>query len=75
VTTFIQRSLDNSKQKAINDCLDKLTTLPQGIADAEAALEKSKAAGAADVVIQSQENALALLKLKLEMYQQYCGDL
>ncbi|HWR31204.1 MAG TPA: extracellular solute-binding protein [Negativicutes bacterium] len=75
MTTFIQRSLDNSKLKAINDCLDKLVTLPQGIADAEAALEKSKADGAADVVIQSQENALALLKLKLEMYQQYCGDL
>lgn len=73
--TFNQKAIQNSKQKAIDDCRDKLNTLPDGIAEAETKLEELKSKGAAEDLLKAQENSINLLKLKLELYQQYCADL
>lgn len=73
--TYNERVIANSKQKAVNDCRDKLNTLPEGISEAETKLEELKSGNAAEAVIEAQEKSIALLKLKLDMYQQYCTDL
>jgi ABC-type sugar transport system, periplasmic component len=69
--TLLKNVIANSKEKAVEDCADKLDTLPQGIEDAEAELEELKADNASELVIQSKEKSIELLKLKLEMYEQY----
>ena len=73
--TYNQKAIENSQKTAINDCRDKLKTLPESISETEQKLEQLKADGAAEEVIKAQENSINLLKLKLEMYQQYCSDL
>jgi len=69
--TLLKNVIANSKEKAVEDCADKLDTLPEGIADAEAELEELKAENASALVIASKEKSIELLKLKLEMYEQY----
>lgn len=75
VVTFNQKVLDNSKMTAVNNCYDKLDTLPGLIEEAEAKLAELQEEQAAEDVIKAQQDSLDLLKLKLEMYEQYCSDL
>lgn len=71
--TFNKRALENSKQTAVNTCRDNLKNLPDSIAEAEARLQELKG-GTNEAAIQAQEKTVELLKLKLQMYQQYFSE-
>lgn len=73
--TFNQKVLENSKMTAVNNCYDQLDTLPGLIEEGEAKLAEVQESGTSEEVIAVQQEAVELLKLKLEMYEQYCSEL
>lgn len=73
--TFNKRVLENSKLAMVERCKETLETLPNTISDAESKLSELKSSGAAQILIDTQQKTLNLLKLKFEMYTQYCSNL
>lgn len=75
ILTYNEKALANSKLTAVEQCQDKLDTLPAGIEEAKEKLEELKAGETEEALITAQQATVTLLELKLEMYQQYCQDL